>query len=128
MTALRIVALCLAAALVCAALRSVHPQVAAAAALAAGVAALTLSLDDLGGVAAALRALEGTAEAGGADGGWLVKLCGLALVAELASDVCRDAGEAALARRIDMGVRLSAAAAALPLAARILERISELLA
>ena len=125
MTALRIVALCLAAALVCAALRSVHPQVAAAA---AGVAALTLSLDDLGGVSSALRALEGTAEAGGADGGWLVKLCGLALVAELASDVCRDAGEAALARRIDMGVRLSAAAAALPLAARILERISELLA
>ena len=76
----------------------------------------------------ALRALEQTAEAGGADGAWLVKLCGLTLVAELASDLCRDAGESVLAKRIDMGVRLSVTAAALPLAARILERVSELLA
>ena len=125
MTALRIVALCLAAALVCTALRSAHPQIASVAALAVGMGALMLSLDDLGSFAAALRALGDTA---GPDGGWLVKLCGLALVAELASDVCRDAGEAALARRIDLGVKLSVTAAALPLAAEILNRVSELLA
>ena len=128
MTALRIIALCVAAALVCATLRSAHPQVAAIAALAAGVGVLTLSVGDLGKFASALRTLEQTAEVGGANGTWLVRLCGLALVAELASDVCRDAGEAALARRIDMGVRLSVAAAAMPLVAQILERISELLA
>ena len=128
MTGLRVIALCVAAALVCATLRAAHPQVAAVAALAAGVAALTLSVGDLGRFAEALRALERTADAGGADGAWLVKLCGLTLVAELASDLCRDAGEAVLAKRIDMGVRLSVAAAALPLAAQILERISELLA
>ena len=127
MTALRIVSLCIAAALVCATLRAAHPQVAAVVALAAGVSALMLSVGDLGRFAAALRALEDTAEAGGANGTWLVRLCGVALVAELASDVCRDAGEAALAKRIDMGVRLSIAAAALPLASQILERISELL-
>ena len=128
MTAFRIVALCIAAALVCTTLRAAHPQVAAVAALAAGVGALMLSVGDLGRFASALRTLEQTADAGGANGAWLVRLCGIALVAELASDVCRDAGEAALAKRIDMGVRLSIAAAALPLAAQILERISELLA
>ena len=128
MTAVRIIALCIAAALVCAALRAAHPQVAAVVALAAGVGVLTLSVGDFGRFAAALRAVEETADAGGANGTWLVRLCGVALVAELASDVCRDAGEASLARRIDMGVRLSIAAAALPLAAQILERISELTA
>ena len=127
MTALRIVALCVAAAMVCAALRSAHPQMAAAAALAAGVGALMLSVNDLSQFAQALRALEQTAKNGGADGTWLVRLCGLTLVAELASDLCRDAGEAALAKRIDLGVRLSVSAAALPLAAQILERVSELL-
>ena len=127
MTALRIIALCIAAALVCATLRAAHPQVAAVVALAAGVGALMLSMDDLGRFASALRTIEQNAEAGGADGTWLVKLCGVALIAELASDVCRDAGEAALAKRIDIGVKLSIAAAALPLAAQILERISELL-
>ena len=125
---MKIVALCLAAALVCASLRAAHPQVAAAVALAVGVGVLTLSVGDLGNIASALRSLERAAGEGGADGGWLVKLCGLALVAELASDVCRDAGESALARRIDLGVRLSVAAAALPLAAEILTRISELAA
>ena len=128
MTALRIIALCIAAALICTALRAAHPQIAAAAALAAGVGALMLSVGDLGRFAEALRRLEATAEAGGANGTWLVRLCGVALVAELASDVCRDTGEAALAKRIDMGVRLSVAAAALPLAAQLLERITELLA
>ena len=128
MTALRIIALCVAAALVCTTLRAAHPQIAGVVALAAGVGVLTLSAGDFGRFAAALRSLEQTAEAGGANGTWLVRLCGLALVAELASDVCRDAGEAALAKRIDMGVRISVAAAALPLAAQILERISELLA
>ena len=128
MTALRVIALCVAAALVCPTLRAAHPQVATVAALAAGVGALALSVGDLEKFAGALRALEQGAEAGGADGAWLVRLCGLTLVAELASDLCRDAGEAALAKRIDMGVRLSVAAAALPLAARILERIAELLA
>ena len=128
MTALRVIALCIAAALVCTTLRAAHPQVAAVTALAAGVGVLMLSIGDLGEFASALRSLEQTAEAGGANGTWLVRLCGLTLVAELASDLCRDAGEAALAKRIDMGVRLSVAAAALPLAARILERISELLA
>ena len=128
MTALRVIALCIAAALVCTTLRAAHPQVAAVAALAAGAGALMLSMGDLSRFASALRTLEQTAEAGGANGTWLVKLCGLVLVAELASDLCRDAGEAALAKRIDMGVRLSVAAAALPLASQILERISELVA
>ena len=128
MTGLKVIALCVAAALVCATLRAAHPQVAGVAALAAGVAALTLSMGDLGQFAQALRSLEQTAEAGGANGTWLVRLCGLTLVAELASDLCRDAGEAELAKRIDLGVRLSVAAAALPLAAQILERISELTA
>lgn len=128
MAAMKIVALCLAAALICATLRAAHPQIAAAVALAVGAGVLLLSLDDLAGFAAALRTLSSAAAQGGADGDWLVKLCGLALVAELASDICRDAGEATLAHRIDFGVKLSVAAAALPLAAQILERIAKLLA
>lgn len=127
MGALRILLLCVAAALVCASLRSAHPQIATAVALAAGVAALTLSAGDLGRFAEALRSLEALSAQGGANQLPLVKLCGVAMIAEFASDICRDAGEAALARRIEMGVRLGVAAAALPLAAQIMERIAGLL-
>jgi len=126
MTLVKLVGLCLAAALICATVRSAHPQIAAAVALACGVGMLMLSMEDLGALANALRRLE---EAAQTDGGsmTLLRLCGIAIVAEFASDICRDAGEAALAKRIDVGVRLGITAAALPAAGEIMESIAGLL-
>lgn len=127
MTLIKLIGLCLAAALICATVRSAHPQIAAAVALACGVGILMLSMEDLGALAKALRRLE---EAARLDGGrmTLLRLCGIAVVAEFASDICRDAGEAALAKRIDVGVRLGITAAALPAAGEIMESIAGLLA
>ena len=126
MTLIKLVGLCLAAALICATVRSTHPQIAAAVALACGAGMLMLSMEDLGALANALRRLE---EAAQTDGGsmTLLRLCGIAIVAEFASDICRDAGEAALAKRIDVGVRLGITAAALPAAGEIMESIAGLL-
>ena len=128
MNILRILALCVAAAMVCAAIRSVHPQVATAVALGCGAAAMMLSAGDLGSFAGAVRKLEELSRESGAGNDELIRLCGIAMVAEFASDICRDAGEAALARRIDVGVRLGVTAAALPAAGRLMEMIAELLA
>lgn len=127
MTMVKLTALCLAAALICAMVRSAHPQIAAAVALACGLGVLMLSMEDLELLAAALRRLE---EAAKLDNGrmTLLRLCGVAIVAEFASDICRDAGEAALAKRIDVGVRLGITAAALPAAGEIMESIAGLLA
>lgn len=127
MTMLRLIGLCLAAALVCAAVRSTHPQIAAVVALACGAAVLILSVEDLGALSGALQKLEAYARPEGG-GLTLLRLCGIAIVAEFAADICRDAGEGALARRIDMGVRLGIAAAALPAAGEIMESIAGLLA
>ena len=128
MSALRILALCVSAALICASLRTAHPQIASAVALAAGVAALMLSTEDLGRFAGAVRQLEDYARQGRSHQIYLIKICGVSMIAEFASDICRDAGEAALARRIDAGVKIGVAAAALPVAADIMERIAALLA
>ena len=126
MTLIKLIGLCLAAALICATVRSAHPQIAAAVALACGVGILMLSMEDLGALAKALRRLE---EAAQTDGGsmTLLRLCGIAIVAEFASDICRDAGEAALAKRIDLGVRLGVVAASLPAAARLMDCVLELM-
>ena len=127
MQVLRILVLCLSAALICMTLRAAHPQMAAAVAMAAGVAALMLSSVDLGAFSRALKTLEDYAQ-GQTEQLYLVKICGVAMIAEFASDVCRDAGEAALAHRIDVGVRIGVVASALPAAVEIMERIAELLA
>ena len=125
--ALRILGLCLTAALICASLRSAHPQIASAVALAAGVAALMLSAPDIRSFSDVLDQLDQYVRKGGAESMYLLKICALAMVAEFASDICRDAGEAALARRIDTGVKLGIAATSVPVAAEIMAGIAGLL-
>ena len=127
MAALRVLILCVSAALVCASLRMAHPQIASAVALAAGIAALTLSIDDLGKLSNALAQFEAYANQGNGTQLQLLKTCGIAMIAEFASDICRDAGEAALARRIDVGVKIGIVIIAIPTATQILDRITELL-
>ena len=127
MNSLRILILCIAAALVCTSLRTAHPQIASAVALAAGVGALMLSTQDIRILTDSLAKLEAQANAGEGTQLQLLKLCGIAMIAEFASDICRDAGEASLAHRIDVGVKIGMVVMALPTAAQIMERISQLI-
>lgn len=123
---LRILALCIAAALVCVSIRATHPQIASAVALAAGIGALILSTNDIGRFSGAIARLEELMSQS-SDGIGLIRICGIALIAEFASDICRDSGESALARRIDTGVKIGILASALPSVAEIILRISEML-
>ena len=127
MNALRILALCVAAALVCASLRQQHPQIASAVALAAGIAALAASLPDIQSLSKTLTILEKDLPEAVEERFFLLRLCGIALIAEFASDICRDSGESALARRIDVGTKLALLASALPAAAKMLEAITVLI-
>lgn len=127
MTALRILILCISAALICASLRMTHPQIASAVALAAGIAALMLSMEDLGSISTSIEQLDAIAAQSRVFQPQMLRLCAVALIAEFASDLCRDAGEAALARRIDTGTKIAIVTAVLPTAGRILEVIAELM-
>jgi len=128
MNLLRLLALCLTAAMVCATIRMAHPQIAAAVAVACGAGIMLLSLGDLGVFSETIGKLERIAGKLDGESLMLLKLCGIALVAEFASDVCRDAGETALARRLDTGIRIGIVAAAIPAGGRLLDSITELLA
>lgn len=128
MNGMRIVMLCLSAALVCTSLRTSHPQIASAVALAAGVGALTLSLENIDSFAQTVAVLEDIAEQGGFSHPFMLKICGITIVAEFTADICRDAGEVALAHRIDVGVKMGILVAALPTATKILDKIMELTA
>lgn len=124
MAALKILVLCVCAALICTFLRGVQPQMASVLAMAAGVAALLLSIGDISAFANAVKKLDQISGGGSAA---LMKLCALAMVAEFASDICRDAGEASLAKRIDTGVRIGIVATAIPSAGEIIASISGVL-
>ena len=86
-----------------------------------------LSASHIQSFAEAVRKLEEIAQTGGMNHILLLKLCGMAVIAEFASDICKDAGEGALAHRIDMAVRLGIMAGAVPLAAELMETLSRIL-
>ena len=127
MTVIRILILCVAAAVASTMLRAMHPQMASVIALAAGTAALMLSTSHIQSFAEAVRKLEEIVQTGGMNHILLLKLCGMVVIAEFASDICKDAGEGALAHRIDMAVRLGIMAGAVPLAAELMETLSRIL-
>ena len=128
MNALRILALCVSAAIVCTSIRALHPQMASAVALASGIGALMLSLPDIRILADAIGRMDAHLPDLDDDGLFLLKMCGVALIAEFASDICRDSGEAALAKRIDTGTKIALLAASVPLAAGMLDAFNGLLA
>ena len=112
-TVVQIAAVCLAAAILGAVLRQHSPETAAVLGLAvcAGVGVLR-------GLAEVLVMLEELAAAGGLQEGLftpLVKTLGIALVSRLGGEICRDAGQGAMAAVLDTAGAFGAVLVSLPL-------------
>ena len=129
MNAVRLMALCLAVAMICAILRPVRPELAMAVTLGAGAAilgALALMLREALPQLDALRdmftasddALRSTA----------LRAVGIAFLAELGMQICEDAGESAMAGRIALVFRVATLGMCLPLVLKLAESLSEILA
>ena len=121
MDELRAVLLCVAAALVCALMRIQKPEFRMAVAVSAGLAAAALSM---GGISEAVDALKSLSSEAGVDGGTaslLLRAAGIALIAEFAAQLCRDAGESALAGRVALIARVAILALCMPVASRLVE-------
>lgn len=124
--AVKIAVLCVAAAVMCLFLRSFRPEIALTVALAAGVIACMLSLDELREIVSRIKTAFQSAEVEEEDVIMIVKAMGIAIAGEYGAQLCRDAGEGALAQRVDMAVRISLMALAVPLIMRVLDVIMEL--
>ena len=118
MAAVKIAALVVAAAVLCVAIRVNRPELAMAVGLIAGLTACLLSMDELAGAVRVLK--EWLAKADDGDTALLLRLCRLSLIGEYAAQLCRDAGEGALAQRVEFGTRVSLTALLTPLAAEVL--------
>ena len=117
MAAVRIVVLLVAASFVCVALRANRPEMAVAVSVAAGVAALLLSLEDIRTAAGLVGDLAARAEFAPEGLSLLLRAAGLSLLA----------GEVALAVRIEVAARLALVAMAAPLLLHVVQRVLSLL-
>lgn len=104
---LRVIALCVAAAMICSALRTQRPEMATAVSLAAGLAALALLYREFAASANGLDALRSLLRADEGATATVLKAAGIAVVSELGAQLCSDAGESALAGRIALAARVA---------------------
>ncbi len=126
MNAIYAALLCVAGALICAVLKQQHPELSLGVAIATGIAAVGIMLPDFKTAISTLSTLADAAGVAQTSVKIMLRACGISIIAEFAAQVCQDAGESALAGRIQLGARLALLAMAVPLITEILSRVSSL--
>lgn len=104
-------------------LRSYRPEIAMQTALAGGAVILLAGSAQLAGIYDALRSLGQRMQAGGDVLMSAVRVTGIAYIVTVASEICRDAGENALAAKTQICGRLMLLAAVMPQLSRLAETL-----
>jgi len=103
----RVTAICVAVAMICSTLRINRPEMATALSLAAGLAVVAMLSGELREAVVWIQKLEKTAAASGSVSAAVLKGAGIAILSELGAQICRDAGESALAGRVTLAARIA---------------------
>lgn len=127
MTAIRILLLCLGAAMICAMLRVHRPEMAAAVSLAVGLTALMMTQDAFSELSLGMSRFVAMASMDTETSAIVLKAAGITILTELGVQICCDAGETALAGRIRLASRVVMLGMAMPLILEIVDSIGALL-
>ena len=124
---LKIAALCVAVAMICAALRTQRPELATAVSLAGGLAALAMLAGEASAASSWIDAFRRLTRSQEEVATAVMKGAGIAVVSELGVQLCTDAGESALAGRIALTARVATLGLCAPMLLELVETISRAL-
>ena len=122
-----LIVLCIITALLALSLRGQRPEFAMLLSLGCGVFVLLNLLGQMKGILSGLeRVMAGLS--GQSDlTGIILKALGICIVAELGSQCCRDAGEAAIAAKVEVAAKTALVLMCMPVFTQLLETAGELL-
>ena len=126
MDVLKLVVLAIAAALLSMTLKNQRPELALLLSLASAAMLVLLSLGALGRI---VEFVSGISEKYGVDSQYLaaaIKVTGIALLTELGIQLCKDAGESAIATKLELGGKALMLVIALPVLGQVLELVGRL--
>lgn len=115
------------AALLCVVIRQYKPEMALGISTAAGLMIMAAAAAAL---APSVNAISQLMNSAGLDEGYaqiLIKALAVCLITQLAADCCRDAGESAIASRIELAGKAAVIAVALPVFTSLAELVTGLL-
>jgi stage III sporulation protein AD len=124
---MQVVALALVALVLIVVIRQEKPELAMQISVAAGIIIVIFVLWKLVGVIKVLERLAQRAELNMVFLGALLKIIGIAYVAEFGTQVCRDAGENALAFKVELAGKVMILVLAAPIISTIFDTVTRLL-
>lgn len=108
-------------------LRQYKPEFVIYVSILAGVLILLMSMNKLTGIITILQNISSKTAINGQFLGILLKITGIAFLTEFAVSVCKDAGETAIATKVDMGGKVIIIAISIPIISALLETIVKVL-
>ncbi|MBE3555967.1 MAG: stage III sporulation protein AD [Firmicutes bacterium] len=123
----QLVALAIVGALLLTVIRQAHPGIALVVSIGLGVLLLTATLYQLKPIVTQLEALSSLGKVNNTLLIVVLKIIGIAYLVELGADICRDAGENALAARLELAGRILILAMGLPILTAVVASIAKLL-
>ncbi len=124
---IKIIAIAIVGAVLSVILRQYKPEYAIGVAVACGIVLLTMLKDDIAAVLAALRT---SADVLGIDTVYintLIKIVGVAYLTQFGASVCEDAGEKAIAMKVELAGRLVIVLLSAPVLLALIKLITEIL-
>ena len=123
MSAVYIFLLSVGAALICSMLRAHRPEIATIVSLASGLTALLLTGDSISEISKSIRQYAEIMNMEPEGIQVMIKAAGLTILCELGGQICSDAGENALAGRIQLACRVAILCMAMPFISQILDSV-----
>ena len=108
-------------------LKQYKPEFVIYVSMVAGAIIILLSIDKLSGIINLLQSLSSKTPINGQFLGILLKITGIAFLTEFAVSVCNDAGESAIANKVDLGGKVIIVAISIPIISSLLETIVKVL-
>ena len=108
-------------------LKQYRPEYAIYVSIIAGVLILVLAMEKITGIVNLLQSISDKTYINKQFLGILLKITGIAIITEFAVSICSDAGEKAIASKIEIGSKVIIIAMSIPIISNLLELIIEIL-
>lgn len=127
MEVIKIIAIALVALILIILLKQYKPEFALYISLLTGVLILLLVMDKLTGIVQLIQSISNKANINNQFITILIKITGIAFLSEFAVSICKDAGESAIANKVDMGGKVIIISMSIPIIASLLETVVKIL-
>lgn len=127
MEIIKIIGIAFIAVIIIVLLRQYRPEFAIYISLLTGVLILLLVIDDLNGIINLLNSIADKVSINASFLALLIKITGIAFLSEFAVSICKDAGEGAIASKIEIGTKIIIISMSIPIISSLLEIILEVL-